>query len=221
MSALEDTIKQHYIYKYDPDYVREIRTPGYDPHISLAVLAGMLTEKQAEEHKLGVKSYKAIRFKAKTANFSSLYKVGYKKLSATSGMSEQEAKTLLKTFWEKNKAVLYVERDAKVKVVNGDMWIYNTISKYWYPLRYEKDKFSVINQSSASYTFDCYVKEIRKKYKICGQFHDEVIIPIEKGKEEESKKYLYECIDRVNNTLKLNVPLGISIDFGNCYASIH
>jgi len=228
MSSLEDTTKQHYIYKYDPEYIREMRTPGFDAHLDIAVLANMLTKEQAEDHKLydrtkgkeGI-SYKPIRFKAKTTNFASTYKVGYKKLALTSGMTEEEAKELLKIFWQRNNSILKVERDSKIKTLGEDMWLYNPVSKLWYPLRYEKDCFSTLNQSTADYCFNVWVKEIRKRFKICGQFHDEVIIPIKKGYEEILKQYLYECIDRVNQILKLNVPLGISMDINSNYALIH
>lgn len=55
-SGLEDNCKQHYIYKYDPEYIKEMRVPGFDPHLDICVLSGLLTKEQAEEHKLDRKS---------------------------------------------------------------------------------------------------------------------------------------------------------------------
>jgi hypothetical protein len=42
--SLEDTLKQHYIQPYDPEYVEEMDTEGFDPHVSLAVEAGRITQ---------------------------------------------------------------------------------------------------------------------------------------------------------------------------------
>lgn len=53
------------------------------------------------------------------------------------------------------------------------------------------------------------------------QYHDEIAFPLLKGQEEITEKILKDAIDAVNNTVKLNVPLGISIDFGVNYAKIH
>ena len=58
-------------------------------------------------------------------------------------------------------------------------------------------------------------------YKICGQFHDEIIFPLQKGNEEKVKQDLLKCIDNVNDKLKLNVKLGISIQFDRRYSEIH
>lgn len=44
MVSLEDTTKRHYIQPYDPDYVEEMSVAGFDPHLKLAVLAGVITQ---------------------------------------------------------------------------------------------------------------------------------------------------------------------------------
>jgi len=44
MVSLEDTTKRHYIYPYDPDYVEEMATKDFDPHLKLLVIAGTITE---------------------------------------------------------------------------------------------------------------------------------------------------------------------------------
>jgi hypothetical protein len=43
MVSLEDTSKRHFIQPLDPDYVAEMQQEGYDPHLSLAVFAGVIT----------------------------------------------------------------------------------------------------------------------------------------------------------------------------------
>jgi hypothetical protein len=44
MTSLEDTTKRHYIQPYDPDYVEEMSIQGFDPHLKLAVMAGIITQ---------------------------------------------------------------------------------------------------------------------------------------------------------------------------------
>lgn len=51
MSALEDTTKQHYMYYFDPKYVTEMRTPGFDPHIAIAEFGGLMSKDDVEEFK--------------------------------------------------------------------------------------------------------------------------------------------------------------------------
>ena len=46
MVSLEDTTKRHYMQPIDPDYVAEMQLDGHDPHISLSVHAGALTQEE-------------------------------------------------------------------------------------------------------------------------------------------------------------------------------
>ncbi len=39
------------MYFFDPDYVTEMRTPGFDPHIDIGVLSGLITPDEAEFYK--------------------------------------------------------------------------------------------------------------------------------------------------------------------------
>src|SRR5690606_4473867 len=104
----------------------------------------------------------------------------------------------------------------------GQMWLYNPISQFWYSLRAEKDKFSTLNQGTGVYCFDTWVSYSRKRGIIISlQYHDEIMFYFDKNKKEEVKNILQEAIKEVNNTLKLNVELGISVDFGPNYAEVH
>lgn len=240
MSSLEDTTKQHYMYYFDPEYVREMRVPGFDPHLSIAVFAGMCTEDDSNFYKwfdkekenkgfaptaeqIGrFKAIKKIRGDAKIVNFSAVYGVGAAKMALTTGWSIGKCKKLLDAYWKLNKAVKMVANSCSVRVVNQQMWLYNPVSKLWYSLRFEKDKFSTLNQGTGVYCFDTNIKHIRKRgVKICGQFHDEHAEPVIKGREDEHRALLEAAIADTNEELKLNVPLGISVDFGHSYADIH
>ena len=93
------------------------------------------------------------RSKAKVVNFSAVYGAGAPKIAQSTGMSLIDAEKLHKTYWERNKAVKLVAKNAKHKTVkfNGQeqMWLLNPISGFWYSLRTEKDKFSTLNQGKS------------------------------------------------------------------------
>ena len=222
MSSLEDSTKQHYMYRYDPEYVTEMRKPGFDPHLDIAVLAGMLTPEQAENHKQGKENHKPVRNDAKQVNFSAVYGVGPPKLAATTGWPVSKAKKLLEIYWQRNWSVKKVSKHTVYKTVREQMWLYNPVSRFWYSLRFEKDKFSTLNQGTGVYCFDTWIRQVQGKgYKLCGQFHDELIIPVLKTDQQKLSEDLDTAIQEANAILKLNVTLGISKDFGNSYADIH
>jgi hypothetical protein len=222
LSSIEDSTKQHYIYKYDPDYVNEMRVDDYDPHLDIAMRAGFLTKEQVDEHKKGIKSYKEERQKGKGVNFSATYKVGANTLSRNFGFTLTESKNLLKTYWDRNKAILDVERDVERKTIGNQLWIKNPISRFWYSLRAEKDIFSTLNQGSAVYVFDVWVGFIRKKgIKLSYQCHDEHLSALKEGDKDLWDSIIRWAMDKVNEKLKLNVPIGCSIDFGKTYKEVH
>lgn len=220
LSGIEDSTKRHYIYKYDPAYVEEMNKPDFDPHLDIAMLAGFLTKEQVENHKKGIENHKAIRQKAKTVNFSATYKVGAETLSRNSGLKLKEAKKILEIYWKRNKAILDVENSLPVKEVQGQKWLLNPISKFWYSLRADKDKFSTLNQSSAVFTFDLWLKYIRQQgIKISYQCHDEWLANV--SDKEDTKNKIQTALNKVNSDLNLNVKIGCSVDFGLNYANCH
>jgi len=229
MSSLEDTTKQHYIYNYDPDYVNEMRTPGFDPHLDIAVLAGLMTQEESDEHKLyGTskgkegKNHKATRHLAKTTNFSATYGAGPPKIAATGNIPLAKATLLHKIYWQRNAAVKKTAEACVVKSHKAKKWLYNPVSGFWYSLRAEKDRFSTLNQGTGVYCFDMQILAARRRgIKISLQMHDEILFNLPEDDKERITKLLYECIDEVNNKIKLNVKLGISVDFGHSYADCH
>lgn len=226
MSSLEDTTKQHYMYFFDPDYVTQMRIPGFDPHLDIAVLAGMLTPEQVAQHKAKEVDYSEVRNKAKTVNFAGVYGAGPPKIALTTGMPLPQAVKLHKTYWERNKAVKLVAKSAIVKTIKFEgeeqMWLFNPVSKLWYSLRYEKDKFSTLNQGTGVYCFDLWVREVRLSgIKIMIQYHDEIVLHAKISEQEEVSNKLLKAIEKVNKIVKLNVPLGVSVDFGKNYSDVH
>lgn len=223
LSAIEDNTKQHYIYPYDPDYVDSMRTEGFDAHLDIAVRANILTQKQVDAHKAGTENYKEQRNKAKVVNFSATYGVGVKTLARNMKVSEKEAKPILEAYWDRNRSLKQFAADCTTNVVNGQMWVKQPVSGFWYTLRSEKDIFSTVNQSSAVYVFDVWLAFVRRLgLKISFQAHDELVALIPKSvPEDEVRAIINKAMERVNEKLKLNVPIGCSMDFGKTYKEVH
>ena len=60
-----------------------------------------------------------------------------------------------------------------------------------------------------------------KRPNILGQFHDESINQVKIGDESDHTATLNWAIEKVNQELKLNVDLGIDVQYGNTYSEIH
>lgn len=241
LTGVEDYSKQHYIYPYDPEYVDSMRTPGFDPHNRIAVLAELITKDDEEFYKnydaaskeekeeMGPEAaerfnkLKLVRNDAKIVNFSATYSVGYKTLARNGGFSEEFAKKLLKTYWDLNWAIEKFAEDRQVKTIDGQMWVKQPVSGFWYSLRNRKDIFSTVNQSSAVFIFDLWTKYCREAgLKTSLQIHDELAFLIKEGvPQEEVTKLVMGAMDRVNETLKLNVEFSCSLDFGINYKEVH
>lgn len=162
----------------------------------------------------------AIRKKAKVVTYSATYGVGKVKLSRTTGMSESESAQLLDGFWALNWSIESVAQGLTVRELGGKMWLLNPVSGFWISLRYMKDRFSSLNQSTGVFCFDswlavCWAMGIKG----IGQFHDETIVPTkdEKGTYDKMKR----AIEVVNLKLNLNVPLDVDPKFGSTYADVH
>ena len=223
MTSLEDTTKRHYMQPHDPEYVAEMSKEGFDPHLDLAKHAGAVTQEDIDKHNSGEVSLKALRKNYKVVNYSATYGVGAMKLSRTTGLSVKEAKKLLTAFWDRNWAVQKVADDLSPRGNSqGGTWIKNPVSGFYHSLRSDKDRFSTLNQSTGVFCFDSWVALCRANgVQTIGQFHDEIIALVGKGAEDATKQTMETAITKLNDRLKLNVPLGIDAQFGTNYAEIH
>ena len=222
MTSLEDTTKRHYMKPHDPEYVQEMSRDGFDPHLDLALHAGVITQDDIDKHNSGERSLKSLRKNYKVVNYSATYGVGAAKLARETGMKQKEAKTLLEAFWSRNWAIERVASTLRVRELFGGMWLKNPVSGFWYSLRSEKDRFSTLNQGTGVFCFDTWVLFCRSEgIKSIGQFHDEVIALVKKGEEGAVEKIMHEAAIKLNEKVQLNVPLGTDVQFGNTYADIH
>ena len=220
MVSLEDTTKRHYMQPIDPAYVAEMQIKGFDPHLDLAKHAGAVTQEQIDQHNAGEINLGAIRKGYKAANYSCVYGVGAATLSRTTGLKTTAAQALIKAYWGRNWAVEKIAETRKVREINGEAWILNEVSGFWHSLRSEKDRWSTTNQSTGVYCFDQFVMLVKAAgERVIGQFHDEIIVATDDYKRTE--RVLLESKGKLNDKMKLNVPLDVDYAVGNNYAEIH
>jgi hypothetical protein len=223
MKSLEDRIKMHYIYPLDPKYVESMSTDDWDPHLEIAKIAGMLSQDQVDKYKSGVdKSIKPIRDIAKNCGYACQYGAGINRLMTTGGIERGPAQRLHESYWRLNWSVKKVAEDQLVKTVDDQMWLYNPVSKMWYTLRYDKDRFSTLVQSTAAFVFDLWIKYVlEQREQLTASFHDEGVWHLKEGHREEFTDIIQKAIQKVNEEVKLNRELEVDIQFGKAYSSIH
>ena len=196
---------------------------GFDPHLDLAKFAGDVTQDEIDAYNRGEKpELKKLRKAYKVVNYSATYGVGASKLARETGMTAKEAKALLEAFWSRNWSVKAVSDSVRTRELFDSMWLQNPVSKFWYSLRSDKDRFSTLNQGTGVFCFDTWVALCRKNgIKAIGQFHDEVIALVKAGQEGETERLMHWAATKLNEKVQLNVPLGTDVQFGKTYASIH
>ena len=222
INSLEDMTKRHYIYPYDPDYVKEMDDPEYCPHLDLAVQAGRISKVDAVKHVRGEANFGAIRKAFKPVNYGAVYGIGVPKLAREMKVPQYEAKALLDTYWKRNWSIRKLAEDQIVKKIQGQMWLLNPVSGFWYSLRYDKDRFSTLNQGTGVYVFDTWIKYVRSRRKqMTATFHDEGVWEIKKGFRDKGEQLLRWAMEKTNEELNLNVTINIGVDFGDNYGMIH
>lgn len=222
MSSLEDRTKQHYMWDYDPDYVRAMLAQDFDPHLDLAQFAGELTALQVAMHKAKEQDHGAVRKVYKGVNYACVYGAGAATVSRTAGCNLQKGEKLVAAYWKRNWSVKKIAEDQTVKTCAGQKWLYNPVSRFWYSLRFEKDRFSTLNQGTGVYCFDVWMGHVNNGGPpVIGQFHDEGIWLIKLGNRERMTAHIRSAMDKTNAELQLNRELDCSVDFGATYADIH
>lgn len=169
-----------------------------------------------------LKRLKMARSKGKTTNYSSLYKVGAVTLGRTLEISKKEAQKLIDSYWEIHFAVRKATESFKTINVNGETWVYNPISRFFYYCRNEKDTFSTVNQSSAVYCFNMWVWNCTNMgiFPVT-QSHDDQAFVVNEEDADKTVNIIKEAMVRVNKQLKLNVPLDCETQIGNNIAETH
>lgn len=245
ISGLEDNTKQHYLYFFDPEYVKEMRTPGFDPHLDIALLANIISKDDVEfyksfkaeqatsEDKQRYSHIKTLRSKAKQVNFASTYSASPPKIQQLLQSDLKFAENLHSIYWTRNIGIKKTVACLKEKWIElpfatpiKQRYIFNPVSKFWMILRHEKDKFSALNQSTGVFVFDTWLYNFKVETKdidcnVVLQYHDEMLVVCHKEDKEVVEKALLSAMAKTNKMLNLNVEISISIDWGKNYAECH
>ena len=239
MSSLEDRTKQHYMWKHDPEYVKEMLEPDFDPHIDMSITAEIMTPLEGMEYKRikNLLSNKEpvtdrelaeyhrlddVRYGGKSTNYSATYGARGPTIARAAGVSEEKGDDLFEAYWKRNWSLKAISDECIVMNSRGMKWLWNPVAKLWIYLKADKDRFSSLNQSTGTYAFDRWVFHIlRRRPQLTAQFHDEVILELRKGNRDAMTKILKDAIGDVNKELGLHRDLDCSVDFGDNYSEIH
>lgn len=250
ISSLEDNMKKINIYNYDRDYVDSMNDADWDPHLALGRNAGLVTQDEIDFYvwykKLGKGDKTAAdippayadtkeeqwhdifneindkRGICKTSTYALTYGCGVPKLMDTAKISRQVASSLHKGYWQLNKAVKDYSEDRIIKEVEGKNWIWNDISKFWYYLRADKDRFSSCNSSGGVRVFDQWIYYIMEAgLKPMATFHDELIIKCLPNEYEKICEILRSSMQKVNKVFKFPIEIKIDIQQGQKYSEVH
>jgi hypothetical protein len=223
-ASLEDRTKQHYMWQYDSDYVKEMNKPDFDPHLDIAMLGGMMTKEEVDEYREHpTPALKNKRHGAKTTNYSCTYGAYPPKIARTANIPLDEAQKLWDAYWLRNWSIKKIAEDAIVnELKDKSKWLYNPVSTLWYSLRSEKDRFSTLNQGTGAYCFDVWLGYVlAEREQLTAQFHDEGVWMVRVEDKERMTKLLFDAIDKANEFLGLNRRLDITVQFGENYGEIH
>jgi hypothetical protein len=219
---LESRTRDHSIQPIDPSYVEELSDPNFCSHLDIAVVSGMLTAQQAQDHKDGVADYSKERKIAKQINFASVYNVGSKTLSINTGFPIEKCEQLLQSYWERNWAVKEYASRLKVKNCLGGKWLKSELSGFWLELRSDNDKFSAHNQNAGVLFFDTWCAYLALYGIVVRlQMHDEILLYVNPLELERTKQILNKCCAMANKKLNLNVVINVDIQVGINYSETH
>ena len=161
------------------------------------------------------------------------YGAGVETVARTAKVTMAVARKLKSGYDKVNYTIPIIAAAQKVKTFSTGKYLWNKVSKIWYPLKVEKDRFSTLIQGSGAYTLDLWLLMIFKlrdqyiadgkltKMDLLGQFHDECIFETLDEEAHLAPEIINKAMDMVNATLKLNVKLGCDIKQGKNYYEIH
>jgi hypothetical protein len=245
LSSLEDRVKMHFMIPHDPEYVATMSEKGFDPHLAIANMAGIMSNEQVAEYKhlksLGdaltedqkkVFEYLGkIRQTGKSGNYACQYGSGAETLARAAGISLDVAKKVVDGYGKLNWAIKAISGEqCVIKDSKGGMWLVNPINGFAYSLRGEKDKFSTLCQGTGSFFFDMWTDEILEKMQarwskktLTFTAHDENVFCIKELQEpiNEVSGMIKDSIGIINNRYCLRRELGCDTQIGKRYGEIH
>lgn len=247
LSSLEDRLKHHFQWPLDPDYVKTQMADDFDPHLLMAVMAALMAqidsdwykwakgkgyENLSDKDKARFKVIDGIRHQGKGCNYSAQYGAGAAGIAGAAGVTLDIGELLHEAYKKLNWSIKAIADAVIVKKdASGQKWLWNPISKLWYYLKADKDKFSTLVQGSAAYIFDMWVyyanklclERFGRELPLAATFHDELVLKIkdtDKSK-ELMEKLVLDAISMLNSKHKLNRAMAADVAFGKTYYAVH
>jgi len=228
--SVEDCTKHHYMMKHDPEYVADMLVEGYCGHLDIAVSAGLITEEDMIWYKAHTREddpekYDRIylkRYGGKQTNYAATYGAQPETIAAAAGVALELGTQLFEGYWLRNWSIKAIADEQIVVNSRGMKWLWNPVAKIWYYLKAEKDRFSTLNQGTATYCFDRWLWYIlQERPQLTAQFHDEGVWELKTGNREVMEGIIKGAIQKVNDELKLNRDLDCDVQFGENYGDVH
>ena len=228
---IESRTKNHWIFPYDPEYVKEMSGPLFDSHLDTAIQGGLITPEESHFYKwyeskdkdnfpvedFDIQQYidlpekeqkelfnkiKVQRGIGKNTNFSAQYGAGAASIAEKNRIALKVAKIFHTAYHKRNWAVKKFADSLTVKTVRGQKWILNPLTDMWYFLKADKDKFSTINQSFSTFIFFLWIKFCNELGIYCRlNIHDEIVVYTDDSRVEEDKRKLKQAMDKLNDLL--------------------
>lgn len=233
LSSLEDRCKHHFMLPHDPEYVSTMQADDYDPHLSTALFAGLLTQKEFDKAMQGERPDDVLKARqaGKSCNYASVYGAGPPTIARAAGVDNKTGEKLHEGYWKLNWSVKAIaEEQVVVEDSRGQKWLINPINGFCYSLRKEADKFSTLAQGTGAFIFDMWLDKILIEMEdrwggrtLTAQFHDEHIFVIKDSDKFKAQleEIIQGAIDGVNDHFMLRRKMGCETQFGQRYSEIH
>lgn len=186
LSGLETILKLNYQMPYDPEFVEQQQSEDFDPHLDIAVEAGILSQAESDFYKIKDKGFpkekyvqtkeleellllvpseektklieiSGFRHIGKQCNYSCQYRAGAKTVSRSASISLEIANKVVTAYREKNWSIDAIADDQKVVKKTTGKWLLNPINGMYYFIKNDKDIFSTLVQGSGSFILDLWL----------------------------------------------------------------
>lgn len=191
LSSLENRLKFHFQMPLDPDFVNAQMSDDFDPHLAIAVMAGLLTQDEENFYKVvkegfdperymtdtlaemlawddeakeaEIKRIAKVRAAGKQANYACQYGAGAKTVARSAKVSLEVGKQLVEGYRELNWSVDVIASNTSIKKTSFGDFQLNPLNRMYYPLKTAKDRFSTLIQGSGSYVLDLWLMFCNKR----------------------------------------------------------
>ncbi len=179
---------------------------------------------------------KEMRSAAKAVNFGVLYGMGSYGLSARTGLAVWEAKDFIKKYFEQfsdvkkylDQTLKFTKQEGYCETLFGRRRYLPELNSPNFQVRSGAERMAinhpvqgtaadVIKMAMIEISHKLEAVSLKSKVKLILQVHDELVLEVKKGLEEEVSKMVKKTMEDV---VKLNVPVRVDVDWGERWGEI-